>query len=835
MKRISGLLVLALLVLPSCPTMAQEEDEAVRHFETKVLPILRANCFKCHGTGEVKAGLRLSDQASLLEGGESGPAVDLANPDDSLLLSAVNYQDYEMPPKGKLAQSQIDEITRWVRAGAPYPESMLQASDESAHSGPPPVNEQTKQWWAFQPVKRPEVPVVPDAAWGHGAVDAFVLAKLRERGLRPNPPADKVALLRRASYDLTGLPPAPEEIREFLADQSPDAFEKVVDRLLESKHYGEKWGRHWLDLVRYGETNSYERDGAKPYVWRYRDYVIRSFNEDKPYDKFILEQLAGDELDAPTADSVIATGYYRLGIWQDEPVDKVASMYNDLDDILVTTSETFLGLTVGCARCHDHKIDPIPQKDYYRMLAFFRNIRRYGIRGTDSVLEASVTEVNQAAEDREKNKDLQDHNQRLQAAIREMQRLEQKVEGGLEGVEKEDFAYEMNRLAIMKRHAGDMGRKLINPGQMRHYESLLRRRRELEANPPTGLAKALCVKEQGPEAPPTFVLMRGNAHAEGEEVGPGFPSVLSPPEPNIVPPASGKSTGRRMALARWLASRDNPLTARVLVNRLWQHHFGRGIVRSSSDYGFQGTPPTHPELLDWLAAEFMEGGWKIKRMHRLIMLSDAYRMSSAMDSAEGIARDQANDYLWRFSPRRLTAEEVRDSILAINGRLNPKMFGPSIYPTMPQAVLHGQSRPGEGWHTSPPAEQQRRSVYIHVKRSLPVPMMASFDAADPDKSCPVRFVTTQPTQALGMLNSDFVNQQAQAFATSARKHAGDDLRAQVIWALWRAKQREPSESDIDRGVRLIRELQEADGASAEDAMKYFCLVALNLNEFMYLD
>ena len=815
-------------------TAAAQDDEeaAIKHFESKVLPILKANCFKCHGAGDVKAGLRISDQTSLLEGGESGPAVDLANPDDSLLLNAINYQDYEMPPKGKLAQSQIDEITKWVKAGAPYPENMLEPSDDEGHAGPPPVNEKTKSWWSFQKVKRPAVPQ-KNAGWGSNAIDQFVFAKLAEKGLKPNGKADKVALLRRAYYNLIGLPPTPEQVQAFLNDKSPRAFEKVIDELLASEHYGEKWGRHWLDLVRYGETNSYERDGRKPYVWRYRDYVIQAFNADMPYDRFVTEQLAGDEIDKPTGDSVIATGFYRLGIWQDEPVSQLESMYNDLDDILVTTTETFLGLTVGCARCHDHKIDPIPQKDYYRMLAFFRNIRRYGVRGEESVRQASIMEVDKPEDRSEHRKQVRDHNNKLSAHKRGLKDIEDKVRDKLEGVEAEDFQYEMNRLAILKNHVAPKGKKLLKQGQMRHYESLIRRIQELEAKPPTGLAKALCVKEGGKQSPPTFILTRGNAHAPDEEVKPGFPSVLSPPEPQIT--AKEKTTGRRLALAKWIVSKDNPLTARVVVNRIWQHHFGRGLVRSSSDYGFQGTPATHAKLLDWLAAEFVEGGWTFKRMHKLIMLSDAYQMSSDRSNKSAIAKDEANDYFWRFNSRRLIAEEVRDSILAINGRLNTKMFGPSIYPAVPQEVLHGLSRPGAGWPVSRFEDQQRRSIYVHVKRSLPLPMLASFDVADPDKSCPVRFVTTQPTQALGMLNSRFINDQARALAESVKKTSGDDLKKQVEVALWRTKQRKPSDTDVARGLKLINELREQDKASADDALKYFCLVSLNLNEFMYLD
>ncbi|MFK7820557.1 MAG: PSD1 and planctomycete cytochrome C domain-containing protein [Planctomycetaceae bacterium] len=829
---IRAVLVLALSLTTSATFAQDDQEAAIKHFEAKVLPVLKANCFNCHGAGDVKAGLRLSDQTSLLEGGESGSAVDLANPEESLLLNAINYRDYEMPPKGKLAQSQIDDITQWVKAGAPFPEDMLEPSDDEDAGGPPAVNDETKSWWAFQKVKRPSAPKTK-AEWGVNAIDKFVLAKLEEKGLSPNTKANKVALLRRAYYDLVGLPPTPEEVRAFLADKSDSAFEKVLDNLLASEHYGEKWGRHWLDLVRYGETNSYERDGNKPYVWRYRDYVIRSFNKDKPYDQFVTEQLAGDELPNATPETIIATGYYRLGIWQDEPVDPLESMYNDLDDILVTTTDTFLGLTVGCARCHDHKIDPIPQKDYYSMLAFFRNIRRYGVRSAESVTDASVLEVDQPADQAEHQKLLTIHNQKLSSHRRGMKNLEDKVRRQLEGVEVEDFAYEMNRLAIMKNHVAPKGKKLLTLNQIRHYESLIRRIRELEAKPPTGLAKVLCVKENGKDSPPTFLLTRGNAHANGEQVEPGFPSVLSPPKPTVTP--TEKTAGRRLALAKWIASKDNPLTARVIVNRIWQHHFGRGIVRSSSDYGFQGTPATHPELLDWLAAEFVDGGWTFKRMHKLIMLSDAYQMSSDRANKAAIAKDEANDYFWRFNPRRLVAEEVRDSILAMNGRLNTSMFGPSIYPEVPQVVRNGLSRPNAGWPTSPLEQQQRRSIYVHVKRSLALPMLASFDVADPDKPCPVRFVTTQPTQALGMLNSRFINDQAQALANSVVDEAGNDTEKQVALALWRTTQREPADSDIQRGLKLINDLQTKDGASANDALRYFCLVSLNLNEFMYLD
>ena len=605
--------------------------------------------------------------------------------------------------------------------------------------------EKSRDFWSFQPVTRPAVPSVKRADWVRTPIDAFILARLEAKGLVPAPPADKIALIRRVSYDLTGLPPTPSEVDAFVADSSNDAYADLVERLLRSPRYGERWARHWLDCVRFAETNSFERDTVKPFAWRFRDYVIRAFNDDKPYDQFVREQLAGDEFDEVTADSVTATGFYRLGAWDDEPTDRLQARYDELDDILTTTSQVFLGLTVNCARCHDHKLDPVPQEDYYRLLAFFHNIRPY-----------------------HKN---------------------EKPEG----------------TSILR----------PIPGQ--------------------GDDRALCVMERGREAPETHVLIRGNAHAKGDKVEPGFPRVLGTPDPKIpAAPEGVKSTGRRTALANWIASDRNPLAARVMVNRIWQYHFGRGIVRSPNNFGNIGARPTHPKLLDWLAAEFAARGWRLKEMHRLILLSSTYRMSSR-GNADGLAKDPENDSFWRFDMRRLAAEEIRDSILAVNGTLNFEMGGPGVYTLIPKAVLQGQSIPGAGWGKSSPEQRARRSIYIHAKRSLIDPMLASFDMADTDTSCPVRFSTTQATQALGMLNSDFLNREAALFADRLREEAGHQTKKQVRLALRLATSRKPTDAEIDRGVKLIAALGDESGATAEAALNQFCLLVLNLNEFVYLD
>jgi mono/diheme cytochrome c family protein len=829
-RRVGLPTALLLLALPALPARAADTAPADsgRFFETEVRPIIQAQCLTCHGgTKKVRGGLRLTNRDALLKGGDNGPAISLDKPGDSLLLQAVNYRDRKMPPKGRLPQAQIDVLTRWVEMGAPWPADAATAAVK--HAGPPPVDDEARRFWAFRPVVRPPVPQVKDRAWVRNPIDAFVLAKLEAAGLHPAPPADRTTLLRRAYYAVTGLPPTPAEVEAFLADPAPDAYEKVVDRLLASPHYGEHWGRHWLDLVRYAETNSFERDADKPFAWRYRDYVIRSLNADKPYDRFLKEQLAGDELNPNDPDALIATGYYRLGPWDDEPVDPVQVYYDELDDVVTTTGQVFLGLTVNCARCHDHKIDPFRQRDYYRLLAFFHGIRRYD-NGPGSLRLLAGEDERRRYQDV-----LAAHSARLADLDRQLAVIEDAVRPHLQGGERDDFNHEMNRAAIVKKHVPDA----VSPETYEKYRSLRRERARLLRGPPAAGAQALCVTEDGPRPRDTFVLLRGNARNHGDQVEPGFPAVLTPPDappPAAPQPASGARTcGRRSVLAGWLADRKNPLTARVLVNRVWQYDFGRGIVRSSSNFGYQGTPPTHPELLDWLAEEFVAGGMRLKPLRRLLLTSSAFRMSSRGDPAAA-AKDPENDLLAQFDLRRLTAEEVRDSVLAVSGNLNvQKAAGPSIYPLIPPEVLAGQSRPGNGWGQSTPAEAAARSIFVHVKRSLSVPVLAAFDSADVDATCPVRFTTTQPAQALALLNGEFVHSQAQVFADNVRAEAGPDDAARVRMVLRRVLQRPATAAEVERGARFLAAARDRDGLSAEEALWRFCLLALSLNEFVYVD
>ncbi len=951
-------------------TRAPSAVEAL-FFEKEVLPILKANCFKCHTGKKVRGGLSLAGRAGLLKGGDTGPAIDAAHPEKSLLLKAINYQGgLEMPPSGKLPAAQIATLTRWIKMGAPW----VGGAAEAAAPAPKGlhVTYADRDYWAYRPLKRPSVPRVKDRAWVHNPIDAFILAGVEAKGLTPAAPADRTALIRRVYYDLTGLPPTPEEIDAFVRDESPKAYERRVDRLLQSPHYGEKWARHWLDVVRYAETNGFERDNAKPFAWRYRDYVIDAFNKDLPYDRFIREQLAGDLLDHVTPDALIATGYYRLGQWDDEPADRLLARYDVLDGIVSTTGQAFLGMSIGCARCHDHKKDPIPQKDYYRLLAFFHNITDMNGKNTrrlqsadEQLTQAKLLRERQARE-AELVRQIDQMEQRFAAALAEKKGIRVSAakardpepallpssrrrgvtwtytfERQVVGWQHPDFdardwktgkggfgtfgtpgavvrtvwatpdiylrrTFQVDtlpqHLALELHHDDDVqiylngtllhrakgytvkyhriqldpqaikllkrgtnllavhcrqttggqyidvglltgqetpdlatlirrhGVEVLSATEVRQYFDLVARLdRSRKARPaPTGL-EIMCVAQGNPV--PTHVLIRGNPGAKGDAVTADFPEVLSDPNVKRKPITAGKA---RLALADWLTDPRNPLTARVMANRLWQHHFGRGIVPTPNDFGKLGEPPTHPELLDWLASELIAGGWKLKRMHKLILLSNAYRMSSK-GNEKALRVDPANALFWRFNLRRLTAEEVRDSMLAVSGRLNLKMGGPSIYPPIAKEVLAGQSVPGAGWKTSPPEEAVRRSVYVHIKRSLQVPILAQFDQADTDSSCPVRFTTTVPTQALGVLNGDFSNEQASLFAQRLRQEAPGSLEDQVRRAIRLTTGRVPSAEEIRGEVAFVRQLQQRNRLGEPEALRFYCLMLLNANEFIYLD
>jgi mono/diheme cytochrome c family protein len=813
--------------------------QQVATYEKDVLPLLKQHCLKCHGAEEkIKGDLKLTDRKAILEGGANGPAVDLKNPGESLLLKAIHYKDdnCRMPPKGKLADKDIAVLEQWVKDGLPVSPEHLGV--ESAK--PPPkggvVTEEAKRYWAYQPVKRPAAPEVKDGGWVKTSIDAFILAKLEAKGLHPVKPADKSALVRRAYYDLLGLPPTPEQVDEFVKDTDPRAWEKLIDRLLASSHYGEKWGRHWLDVVRYAETNGYERDGPKPFAWRYRDYVIKSFNADKPYTQFVKEQLAGDEMPGFNPDAITATGYYRLGTWDDEPADPLLALYDGYDDLVTTTGQAFLGMTVNCARCHDHKVDPIPQTDYYKMVAFFRDVRPFSM-SRDVRSRTSLTDITPLEQRAKYETELKQREARLAEINKTMTAIENEAIKKLPA-EDQRAAEGNDRPAVVAKKVVPM----LEGKVKEEYTALRKERTGLEKKAiPEGQELTLSVNNCDARPPTTHLLVRGSPHAKGKEVSPGFPEVLAVPDPTIAPVKDGaRTSGRRTVLANWIASKENPSTARVFVNRVWQYHFGRGLVPSANDFGKLGETCTHPELLDWLASEFMEPSdksaepWTLKRLHKLIMTSNVYTQS-AEANAENLKTDPANSLLWRFNMRRLTGEEVRDSILFVSGQLNLKQFGPSTHPKIPQEVLAGQSVPGQGWPTSPPEEANRRSVYAHVKRSLRVPILAGFDQPDPDTSCPVRYVTTVPTQSLGLLNGEFANEQAAAFAARLQKEAPGDLTAQVKRAIRLTTDRSPTADEVNRDLAFISTLKEKHKLDEGKALVQYCLLCLNTNEFVYVD
>lgn len=783
------------------------ESSPAQFFETRVRPLLAERCFDCHGEKKQKGGLRLDGKAAFERGGDHGAVVVAGDPGHSRLVTAIQHTDpdFKMPPKEKLSDRQIATLTAWIKAGAYYPDDGKQARTvPNENAGPAlrhgkfTITDDDRAWWSFQPRKQLEAPAVKGRRPVSHPIDSFLLERLEGKQLSLSPAATRRELIRRACFDLIGLPPSPEEVVQFEQDRSPDAWEKLIDRLLDSPQYGERWGRHWLDLVRYAESNGYERDGAKPNAWRYRDYVIQSFNADKPYDRFVLEQLAGDELDGPfNPDAIVATGFYRLHVWDDEPDSTLAAEFDDLDDIMVTTSAAFLGLTVGCARCHDHKFDPISQADYYQLLAFFRSINPYGLhhkggggRGTGKITRPLAPPAEAAA-------------------------------------------WEAKQQSKIK-----LARERFAGGQQADADKMLQAElKRIEAEtPPFGFA--LAVHED--PLKPTHLFHRGDVQSPRAEVQPTFLSILGGRRPELEGPVGGNaSSGRRLALARWITHPSHPLTARVLVNRLWQHHFGQGLVRTPNDFGRTGMKPSHPALLDYLATEFVAGGWHLKRMHKLIMMSRAYQMSSLANRPEAVRVDEANELFWRQNPRRAEAEVLRDSLLAIGGSLNLKMGGPSFFPTLPKEVHATQDAAGKGWTDSPPEEQNRRSVYMFVKRALLLPLLESFDYTTTTVPVGVRSVTTVAPQSLMLLNDGFVQQQASRFAERLRREAGESDAAQVRRAFALAVQRTPSKKELAAALAMLAEQRKLAGSAAkgagEVALRNFCVAMLNLNEVIYVD
>ncbi len=713
--------------------------------------------------------------------------------------------------------------------------------------------------WAFQPVVRPDLPEVDGLGPQANPIDRLLAARQAEAGVVPAPRADRRTLIRRATFDLTGLPPTPEDVDAFLADDRPDAYDRLVDRLLASPHYGERWARHWLDLVRYAETHGYERDHPKPNAWRYRDWVVDALNRDLPYDRFVTEQLAGDELPDADARSKTATGFYRLGLIDDEPADKLMDRFDQYDDVVKVVGTSLLGLTVHCARCHDHKFDPIAQADYYRMVSFFAPMQPFVRDDLESISIALATPEESAR-----------HAARLAEIATAIEPLAAEVESIRAPKRREMVADRRRSLdndtiaAIQtpaERRDDDQNQRVSAAGEAAKHPkpdevdkalsdadrarvAALRQQIDgLEATEPPDLPLALGMTERAGKFEAIRLLDRGDAHKPTDVIEPGFLSALDPPAPAIVAPAGGATTGRRLALARWITGPDNPLAARVMVNRLWQHHFDRGIVGTPSDFGAMGDPPVDPELLDWLATEFVDRGWGLKAMHRLMMTSTAYQRSVAWDS-EADATDPIGATAWRRVPRRLEAEAIRDAILGVSGDLRLEVGGPSVFPTIDEAVLAGQSRPGDGWKRSTPTDAARRSLYVHVKRTLPLPELEVLDSPDTADPCPQRAVTTTAPQALTLLNGRFLHDQAARFAERLAREVGDQPGPQVRRAFALALGRPPTDAEqadclafLDRQAALVLDRPRAEDRDQprREALRALCLVLFNANEFVTVD
>jgi len=689
------------------------------------------------------------------------------------------------------------------------------------YAAEPTFSDSQRNWWAFKPVAKAAVPAVRNQTWVKTPIDAFVLAGLEAKNLAPNPPADRRTLLRRVSIDLTGLPPTEDEIQQFLNDKSPGAWDRQIDRLLASPRYGERWARHWLDVARYADSNGFKADETRPNIWRYRDYVIKAFNDDKPYDRFVREQIAGDELYPGDPEALVAMGFNRHWIDETNAAGLRTRRQETLDDITNTTGATFLGMTVACARCHDHKYDPITHKDYYRLQAFFANTS-YGdgpLPVGDPVERAKYEEQKKTWE--EKTKDIRAE----MAAILEPLR-KSKVEGGIKTFEDEvqeailmdpskrnPFQQMMwhtasSRLTFDEEPDARTLRTLKGDSGTR-YAELKKQLAAFDSIRPAPRPIGQFMIDISAEAPPVYTLKNGNWQNAGDEVKPGFLSILAPGDAVITRPAGMNSTGRRSALAAWLTDPANPLPARVMVNRIWQHHFGRGIVATPGDFGRTGTKPTHPELLDYLAARFVEDGWSIKKMHRLILLSNAYQESSASQPA-GAKADPDGKLLWRFPRQRIDAEALRDSMLFVSGQLNPKMGGPGVFPPVPAGVLSELSATAAagGWQTEKdPAQMNRRSVYIFVRRNLRYPMLQEFDSANTFESAHTRSNTVTPAQALDLLNSDLMSQWARSFAGRVLNETGAQAipAKQIARAFNLAYGREATAEELETAAAFLGE------------------------------
>ena len=857
------------------------------NFTDHIRPIMERSCWNCHGEAAQLSELDLSSREAALEGGAKGPAIVPGRAEDSRLFRMVAGLDQPfMPLSGDpLSDAELAAVRTWIDEGAHWDAGeVTAAADALAALENDALPTGARDYWAF---RHPQQAPVPASKTFDHPVDRFLEASRRDAGLTAAPRADRLTLLRRAYLDLIGLPPTPEQVEESLADTERGAWERLIDKLLDSPHYGERWGRHWMDVARYADTDGFEQDYVRPNAWRYRDYVIDAFNDDKPYNQFLREQIAGDELDHVTDETRIATGFLRSGPRVNfREKDNPERRHDYLDDMLATVGRGILGMTVHCARCHDHKFDPILQKDYYSMqAAIFGYVEiDYPLLDRDEAdaYFAAMRDIDA------RQQPLRDEVDEIETPYREKLRAQMIRERFPENVQAAAFKPEAERTPGEQLLATQV--LTLNPPRTQVAAALTpedkARVDELNAEiaaledqrPPTPAMAHIVTdgdhrfapngpgdevigcpecrtppdvdgtylyEEGGPayEAPPNYFLIRGDPFSPGSPMSPGFLTAATYGDPPTeIPRPDGRTSGRRLALAEWIASRDNPLTARVIVNRIWHHHFGRGIVRTLDNLGRMGDAPTHPELLDWLAVEFMDRGWSIKEMHRLLMTSEAYRMASSFRHEASADADPENNLLWHYRGQRLEAEILRDAIMTVSGGIDLTVGGPAVFPHIPSDILFQSD--GKGfWCGSPPPgrritapstgiwceepdrpEVWRRSVYVFRRRSLGFPFFDTFDLPDQNQTAAARNVSTVSTQALTLMNNPFVLNQAELFAQRLEREAPGDLDRQIDLAYLIALTRKPS--DMEREI--------ARGLVAEQSLVDFTHVMLNLNEFLYL-
>ncbi|HEX8912698.1 MAG TPA: PSD1 and planctomycete cytochrome C domain-containing protein [Humisphaera sp.] len=742
----------------TAPAPNEPTAEQAKFFESKVRPLLAENCINCHGERKQKGRLRLDSLEAALKGGDTGPALVPGDPAKSRLITAVGYKDekLQMPPDEALPPEKAKVLSDWIAMGAPWPKTSA-AVAVSPHKKRI-IKDEDRQFWSFQPVKDSPAPQVAGDTWSRNEIDRFVLAKLKAEGLTPAAEADKVTLIRRATFDLHGLPPTPEEVDAFVADRSPDAYERLVDRLLASPRYGERYARHWLDLVRYAESDGFKQDAYRPTAHLYRDWVIAALNADQPYDRFVRAQIAGDELAPGTPEARVATGYLRNGMYEYNQKNAENQWAEYLTDVTDVTADAVLGLSMGCARCHDHKFDPILQSDYFRLQAFFapllpRNDLTAGTAEQIAKYEAGLRAWEQKTQSIREEIARIEEPHRKAIEKRMVERFPPEVQAMMVKAPAERSPYEKQVAYLVYRQVDEDMKKLDDRIKGKDKDRMTELRKQLSAFDdlkPKPLPAALCATDVGPAAPPTVIP----GDKEKHDHQPGYPVVLDKlglPTPPITP--TGSSTGRRAALAQWLTEPSNPLTTRVITNRVWQWHFGAGIVRTSSDYGRLGEPPTHPELLDHLTARFVREGWSLKKLHRLMMTSATYRQAGVRAVPEvAKLKDPENRWLWRMNPRRLEAEQIRDAMLAVSGELQlDQTSGPSADYTAP-----------------------KRSIFTKLVRNTRDPLLDVFDLSEAFGSVPSRNVTTTATQSLMMVNGDWPLKRAAAFAQRLVREAGSN-------------------------------------------------------------